>query len=1227
MLAACWLASGSLAQEAASPLPKVPEGFAIELLEQAPELRWPSAVHCRADGSLLVGEDPMDMPGPSDEPLDRVLLYRWRDDGSFERTVFASELFAVFGLEEIDGAVFVMNMPHLTVLRDSDGDGVADERRELLTDLGQVAPGWPGGFNDHIVSGIRLGTDGWLYVSVGDKGVPHATGTDGSQVTLRGGGVLRVRPDGSQLEIVASGTRNHLDVALDADDEIFVHDNTDDGLGWWTRLTHVIPTGRYGYPWDYGRHPERALPPMADYGGGSPTGGLVYLDAVWPDPYRESLFFCEWAKKALRRFVVEREGSSFRVVDAEDFASAGALESFRPTDVCASPDGRFLYVADWGYGGWKAPDVTGRLFRVRRADDRDAPRGVTARFTDERGALAPFRARRLAQRALAARGDVQGALALLDPKQPVALRKHAIWALEAIANESDRGDDSRRALDALRNAAKDAANDVRAQAARALGSRRTGSAAELVPLLDDPEPFVRRQAATALGRIGDASACGALVAALVRASAGDDLFLRAAIREALRAIPRYDELFDRFPGRDERERLDLELALRERYELGLVRELAARSSAMRTGSEDARALCVELLASAHRKEAPWDGVWWGTQPAKQDPPAKTVDWEGTELALGAVRAALSDPSALARRAALDAVASMPDRGALELVRARWKDEPEPELRLRALDLFATLRDEGAVPLLGALLADERASSEERRRAIEAASAIATPATANLLATAIADPRLSTELAVACLGGLARVAEPSTVGAIEHACTDTRAEVRCAAARSLAAVRSNACADSLRAMLRDDPDARVRAAAATELARLGVRDAVPEMLELVEVAEARDQAIAALARLSDARALSAYLAGLESRDRAQREVCTNALRSLRVEVRSALEGLKIAGELSDKALAQIQAIYLEPRPIAGWTVVGPIAKDAAPSVEDGPPEIAQGLALGETHLEARAVTAEGSEGRVDLRALLGDASDQVAYATCELESAEARRTELVLGSDDSLALWSNGASVYDFRDARAWGPDQARVEVELARGANRLVARIGQVGGDWAFSVKVGQEGTGPLFDGGMAQAFDVRSYREHALANEGDPVRGRALFLDETGAACVRCHALAGEGGHAGPDLGDVGARYSREELVTSVLEPSARVADGYRTSWFELAGGGVLFGQVQKEEDGVVWLVDTNGRPVELSLAEVEDRGESPLSLMPERLTALMSPQEFSDLVSFLQSLRGTAH
>src|SRR5262245_20879391 len=80
--------------------PKAPEGFTVELVMEQPDVRWPSAVHCLEDGSLLVAEDPMDMPGPTDQPLDRIWRLRFAPDGTLTKTPFAERLSALMASKE-----------------------------------------------------------------------------------------------------------------------------------------------------------------------------------------------------------------------------------------------------------------------------------------------------------------------------------------------------------------------------------------------------------------------------------------------------------------------------------------------------------------------------------------------------------------------------------------------------------------------------------------------------------------------------------------------------------------------------------------------------------------------------------------------------------------------------------------------------------------------------------------------------------------------------------------------------------------------------------------------------------------------------------------------------------------------------------------------------------------------------------------------------------------------
>ncbi|MHC5543305.1 DUF7133 domain-containing protein, partial [Singulisphaera rosea] len=263
VLPATFLLVLGLSLSAKGALPKVPEGFEIRLVATVPAVLYPCQVATAPGGELFVAEDPMDQVGPYEANHGRILIFR---DGK-DPVVFADGFRAVQGMAWYGDVLYVSHMPFLTVLRDVDRDGKADERKDIFKDLG---PTDNQGLNDHIVSGIQFGMDGYLYVSVGDKGIPKATGPDGRTIQIKGGGTCRCRPDGTGLEVVSTGTRNHLEANLDDRDNIFSYDNTDDGLGWWTRVTHHVDGGYYGYPYDYHKRPDRHLPRMAEFGGGSP---------------------------------------------------------------------------------------------------------------------------------------------------------------------------------------------------------------------------------------------------------------------------------------------------------------------------------------------------------------------------------------------------------------------------------------------------------------------------------------------------------------------------------------------------------------------------------------------------------------------------------------------------------------------------------------------------------------------------------------------------------------------------------------------------------------------------------------------------------------------------------------------------------------------------------------------------------------------------------------------
>ncbi|MFM1800755.1 MAG: hypothetical protein RJA81_107, partial [Planctomycetota bacterium] len=366
-----WLSSENSAR---ADLPEVAEGFEIRLFAAVPAATFPCQVATAPDGSLFVAEDPMDQIGPHEADHGRIVRFAPGKNGkpsADKHTVFADNLRAVFGMAWRNGELYVMHMPYLSVFRDTDGDGKADQRKDLFKDLG---PG-PKSLNDHIVSGLQFGMDGWLYISVGDKGVPGATRPeDGKMVQIKGGGTLRCRPDGTGLEVISSGTRNHLEPNLDSHDNLFTYDNTDDGDGWWTRVTHHIDGGYYGYAYDYHNFRHRMLDRIEEYGGGSPCGGVVYKENAWPERFHDMAFWAEWGKRQVRGIQFKRKGASFEIGELVEFVKPGPVDNFRPIDLALSADGTTLYIADWSMGGWNnKTEKLGRIYAVTAKTNQSEP--------------------------------------------------------------------------------------------------------------------------------------------------------------------------------------------------------------------------------------------------------------------------------------------------------------------------------------------------------------------------------------------------------------------------------------------------------------------------------------------------------------------------------------------------------------------------------------------------------------------------------------------------------------------------------------------------------------------------------------------------------------------------------------------------------------------------------------------------------------------------------------
>lgn len=195
--------------------------------------------------------------------------------------------------------------------------------------------------------------------------------------------------------------------------------------------------------------------------------------------------------------------------------------------------------------------------------------------------------------------------------------------------------------------------------------------------------------------------------------------------------------------------------------------------------------------------------------------------------------------------------------------------------------------------------------------------------------------------------------------------------------------------------------------------------------------------------------------------------------------------------------------------------------------------------------------------------------------------------------------------------------------EGSQGPSLLSGRASRLPDRTLFnSIKNGLPGTSmpnfPLADAKVWQiAAFVRSLTAPAVSIPvpGNAARGRQLFFGE--AKCSGCHMIAGEGGFPGPDLSNIGAERTLHQLRESILKPSERIGEGYRTAAATLKAGGSVRGVAKNYNNYSVQIVDRTGKLHLLDrsdLAQLEIKDDS---IMPP----LKNPDHAADLIAFLAS------
>lgn len=686
------------------------------------------------------------------------------------------------------GKVWFTNIPSVWQFT---GEQKAETRTEISRGYGVRF-----NFTGHDLHGLVWGPDGKIYFSNGDRGATVKT-QEGTTISVPDqGAVFRCNPDGSQMELFAWGLRNPQSLAFNEFGDLLTGDNDCDN-GDEERLVHLVDSSdsgwRIGYqfapleragPWNserlwHQRHagqPSYLLPPIANIEDG--PSGIDYYPGTGLNPsYRGSIFVTHFkgaiARSGIYTYSVKPKGASYEIADAKPF-----LTSALPTDVKFGPDGR-LYISDWADGWPKSK--RGRIYTIsdpKHASDPSIAQTKaliggdwSKRSANELAGLlahADWRVRLEAQYTLVERGNpsiaVLAKVATTTTSHEFA-RRHAIWGLGQLAEKAPA------ALAPLRTLLRDRDSEVRAQAIKVLGERRSASdAAALIAALQDENNRVRFFAAQSLGKLKHGAAAPALLAAL-GANNDEDHFLRHALVMGLVGGNNLAAITAAITDDSRAVRMGVVLALRRLQHPEIARFLSdkdpliAREAAIAINDEPINAAMPALAALIN-------------QPLTDEP---------TLLRVINAQFRLGQPKNAAELARFAGRSTAPAKMRAEAIAqlALW---PNPPQRDRVVGIYRpfevktrdrTIAVKALEPLLPSLLASSSPAAVQTA-ALKALQDLEIAGATDALFAAVRNTNLASATRASALAALDKIKDPRLAEAVTFASASNSPELRLAA---------------------------------------------------------------------------------------------------------------------------------------------------------------------------------------------------------------------------------------------------------------------------------------------------------------------------------------------------------------------------------------------------------------------------------------------------------------
>ncbi|MDP4283178.1 MAG: c-type cytochrome [Bacteroidota bacterium] len=603
----------------------------------------PACLAVAASGEVYVGVDMIGSLGKKPGQGRIIKLVDCNNDGIVDKHTEYAMVDDPRGIVSVGDKLYVLHTVFtdttatgmaLEVYEDKDNNGVADGPPKTLISHMSNPTYLASRGTDHATNGIRLGIDGWIYIAVGDFGFHNAVGSDGTKLTILGGGIVRVRPDGTEMEEYIHGTRNIYDVAIDPYMNIFTRGNTNDGGGWNMRFSHMIQSGEYGYPVLFKHFTEEIIPALVDVGGGSGTGALFMDDPTWPAKYNHVPMMADWGRSELYIHRLTPDNGSY-TQEQEDFIHLPQI-----TDVDVDASGR-MYLSAWDGAGFSGDSTKGFTVRVvpkkwtykPYPDLKEASIGELITLMQSQSNVG----RLYAQQELITRGeeatDAAWKLAS-DKSKPLYSRVAGMYAYAQLAK-----------ADATNNLVQLAMEeDMKAYALRALADRKPFlKEVPIQPFLNalkDTSKSVEFAGIIGLGRLGRIEAAEALLKIPVPASfvapakgtEGPHATPNAAIippHLAVRALVALHAV-NACVAAIGSEHSTLALwALRYMHDTTAVQGLIA--AYRQTQDAALKTKILSTLGRLYNEEAPYDGTWWwSTRPDTHGPYYKPISWAGSD---------------------------------------------------------------------------------------------------------------------------------------------------------------------------------------------------------------------------------------------------------------------------------------------------------------------------------------------------------------------------------------------------------------------------------------------------------------------------------------------------------------------------------------------------------------------------------------------------------------------